>query len=959
MLQPYRTLGLVNGNTAKPFLQRRGTEYFITCAVDSVLQLYNVSKLRLKGCSPILVRGETESVIRSIVCYKDWTFAAALDTILVFHRLKLREEWKEHTKDISHLLLFGGVLISVSSAEQRVIVWDLSSHEKLSEFYVPSGFRVTCIEHPETYLNKMVLASEQGKLQVWNVVTCRMLHEFEGFGCAITCMRSTPALDIVALGTADGRAILFHLKRSETIMEFSHQKRGFSTPIGSNDSPSGGGSDGCPVLDIAFRTDGYSEMAVSYSDGSIVFFDLKQRQVKYKLNKVHVGGAWFLQYLIGEPLLVSAGQRDNCIKVHISDRDMEPPRLLRFREGHMLPPFRLRFAADNPRILLSCSMDRELRLISLFRDAQSRGLSQQVSSLIGGKRKRKHLRKRKGIEIGAPLRIREDLRGILPRICALAVGSLRSRDADFADIVTCHEGCAEAYCWKLENGSLTHKVLSRPANISTNNESNNQRNRSEQANCVAISPCGNYAAIGTDLGMLDLYNLQSGSHRGSWIDEECRSRAHFLAVTGVQFDNLGETLVSGSRDGLLKFWSRQRLELLYTLEIGVAIIQVVWGYVCNLLAIICDNFHIYLVDPETRQIARRFIGHRGPLTDAQFSGDGYFLLSSSLDGTLRVWNIQLGHCVDIFEFQHAPVSIAFSPNNDFIATCHSNCVGIALWSNRHHFKMSSHSLFLSTNSNNSHNNNSADQQQVLAGRLAHIGAFQWRSPSLTNDAVPLSSWKPERSKSSCFTLSGKPLPFMLTLVHWDIVKKRSRPQEPVQKQIEAPFFLSSLLLKESTTTLDSVEETSKETVHKKATTSIGNRNQSSSFATASQLIACLCREEKEMKEKSERDDEALQLLRKWNPSNVELEVEGLKDYDGGKECCLFLDFLIRQLRARRDVDLIESVLAVFLRKRGLELVSLGVGDRELNEALQVQRKVTSQLELLLEEIDGWTDGLTM
>jgi len=125
------------------------------------------------------------------------------------------------------------------------------------------------------------------------------------------------------------------------------------------------------------------------------------------------------------------------------------------------------------------------------------------------------------------------------------------------------------------------------------------------------------------------------------------------------------------------------------------------------------------------------------------------------------------------------------------------------------------------------------------------------------------------------------------------------------------------------------------------------------------LIACLCREEKEMKEKSERDEEALQLLRKWNPSNVELEVEGLKDYDGGRECCLFLDFLIRQLRARRDVDLIESVLAVFLRKRGLELVSLGVGDRELNEALQVQRKVTSQLELLLEEIDGWTDGLTM
>lgn len=150
MLEPYRTLGLVNGSTSKPCLQRRGTEYFITCAVDSVLQLYNVSKLHLKGCSPILVRDSTESVIRSIVCYKDWTFAASFDTILVFHRLQLKEYWKEHTKDISHLLIFGGVLLSVSSTEQRVIVWDLSSHERLSEFYLPINFQVTCIEHPET-----------------------------------------------------------------------------------------------------------------------------------------------------------------------------------------------------------------------------------------------------------------------------------------------------------------------------------------------------------------------------------------------------------------------------------------------------------------------------------------------------------------------------------------------------------------------------------------------------------------------------------------------------------------------------------------------------------------------------------------------------------------------------------------------------------------------------------------
>ncbi|EME29107.1 U3 small nucleolar RNA-associated protein 21 [Galdieria sulphuraria] len=950
MLEPYRTLGLVNGNTAKPFLQRRSTEYFITCAIDSVLQLYDISKLRLKGCSPILVCGDTETVIKSIVCWKDWTYVASFDTILVFYRLQLKENWKEHTKEISHLLIFGTVLLSVSSAEQRVIVWDLTSHEKVAEFYLSVGFVVTCVEHPETYLNKVLLASEQGHLQLWNVRSCRLLYEYESFGSTITSMRSTPALDIVALGLADGRTILFHLKRNQTVMEFFHQKsnQNVNTSLSRNHlSMDQMPFDGCPVLDIAFRSDGYSEMAVSYSDGSIVFFDLKQREVKYKLSKVHLGGAWFIQYLLGEPLLVTAGQRDNCIKVHISDRVMEPPRLLRFREGHMMPPIRLRFAADNPRILLSCSIDRELRLISLFRDAQSKGLSQQVSSLIGGKRKRKHLRKQKGIEIGAPLRIQEDVRGILPRICAIAVGSLRARDAEFADIVTCHEGCLEAYCWKLENGTLTHKVLSRKLltkdafHKNSVGKKKHSGYRLEQANCVAISPCGNFASIGTDLGMLDLYNLQSGSYRSSWTDDQCSSRAHLLAVTGVEFDNLGETLVSGSIDGLLKFWSRQELKLLYTIEIGIPIVQVVWGYVCNLLAILCDNFEIHLVDPETKQLARRFIGHQGPLTDAQFSGDGYFLLSSSLDGSLRVWNIQLGRCVDIFEFEHAPISIAFSPNNDFIATCHSNCIGIALWSNQHHFK---------TNAVESHSSVITNSKELL-GRLPHIGEFQWRSPlSIQNTLQDHLNRMPKKENLSSFTLSGKPLHYLLTLVNWDIVKKRSQPQQPVKKQAEAPFFLSSHVLgKEST--LDTFHST--ENMHQK----MSDHNAYS--LTASQLMACLYQGgDMDNLNDGIRDEEALQLLRKMNPTSIELEVEGLKDYDNGKECRLFLEFLIRQLHARRDVDLIESVLAVFLKKRGLELISFAEIGKEFHEALQVQTEVMDQLESLLDEIDGWTDGLS-
>eukprot|EP00871_Galdieria_phlegrea_P001571 jgi/Galph1/2414/GphlegSOOS_G1044.1 len=767
MLEPYRTLGLINGNTSIPFLQRRSTEHFITCAVESVLQVYDVSKLRLKGCSPMLVSNGSDSVIHHIVAWKDWTFAASYQSILVFDRLQFKEKWIEHTGNISNLLLFGNILLSVSVTEQRVIIWDLEERQKFSEFYLPVGFNVTCVEHPDTYVNKVLFGSTSGSLQLWNIRNFRLLYEYSSLGSSITCLRSSPALDVVAVGLANGRTVLYHLRKDRQVMEFEHSVGHSSVPMSSLlDTLSTSGKSECGVLDISFRTDGIPEMAVSYMDGTIVFFNLKQQEVKYSLNNVHFGGTFFLRFLYGQPVLITAGKHDNCLKVHIFDRDMEPPRLLRFREGHVLPPFRLRFPGDDSRILLSCSMDHDLRVISLFRDARSRAFSQQVSSLIGGKRKRKRMRQQKMIEIGAPLRFREDIRGYLPRICALASGTLRRRDNEFADIVTCHEGLLEAYCWKLENGRLTPKVLVRGVDHSKSKQS------TEQALYVTVSSCGNFAVIGTNLGNLDLYNLQSGSHRASFMDPKCIPFAHQLAVGGVAFDSLGEILVSGSHDRLLKFWNRQEAKLLNCIQLFSGIIQIEWGYSCNLLAVLCDDFDIYIVDPETKQIGRRFHGHEGSLTDVQFSADGYFLLSSALDGTIRVWNIQLGYCTDIFEFEHAPLSIAFSPNNDFIATCHANCVGIALWSNSYHFRTSQREYWMKRDELA----NSTDEQDRYQGVIPHIGAFEWIPCASTHSSLQsidersLVAPGSNEDAVSMFTLSGKPLSFLTTLVHWDIIK---------------------------------------------------------------------------------------------------------------------------------------------------------------------------------------------
>ena len=64
--------------------------------------------------------------------------------------------------------------------------------------------------HPDTYLNKVVVGSQEGKLQLWNFATGKMLYEFIGLGdAAVQCVAPSPALDVVGLGMSDGCVVLF------------------------------------------------------------------------------------------------------------------------------------------------------------------------------------------------------------------------------------------------------------------------------------------------------------------------------------------------------------------------------------------------------------------------------------------------------------------------------------------------------------------------------------------------------------------------------------------------------------------------------------------------------------------------------------------------------------------------------------------------------------------------------
>ena len=51
---------------------------------------------------------------------------------------------------------------------------------------------------------------------------------------------------------------------------------------------------------------------------------------------------------------------------------------------------------------------------------------------------------------------------------------------------------------------------------------------------------------------------------------------------------------------------------------------------------------------------------------AEFSYDGMFVASTSLDGTIRIWDAMTGNCLNIINNNIIQANAAFSPNNSLI-----------------------------------------------------------------------------------------------------------------------------------------------------------------------------------------------------------------------------------------------------------------------------------------------------
>lgn len=792
---------------------------------------------------------------------------------------------------LSLITVFGSQILALTDDGSRMFCWNTDSGDLETTITFEAGFHATHILHPPTYVNKVLVASAQGSMQLWNIRSESCIHRFPrsslslqtGQTSAITVLTHSPAIDIVGLGFASGEIAIYDVRADERLMRMF--------------------MDDGAVKSLSFRTDGQPILASASSTGNLALWDLNEGgRLLHLVRGAHDGAISAIDWVPGQPLLVTSGE-DNSVKQWAFDAPTAAPRLLKYRSGHHSPPHLMRYYGDDGKQLLTASRDHSLRCTSIVRDSRSFELSQ--GSLA-----------KKAASLSIPL---SSLK--LPPITTISYSSTRSKDWD--DILSGHSDETCARTWSMQDkklGKHTFSII----------DKNFRSVGSVKAVCVTA--CGNFGLASSSNGAISMWNLQSGIKRKTFDIGPCPpevaahtrgfssniSSSDGRCVTGLATDPLNRIVIASTLDGTLNLFNFHSTELEHCMIIPSPIVSISLQNNSGLLAIICDDMVVRIIDIEARRVVRELIGFRGRILDATFSSDSRWLITTSMDSVIRTFDIPTGRLIDAFRTSSVATSISFSPTNDFLATSHVDSVGIHLWANRAQYDEISFQT--------------VDESDIVDTELPSLQGYS--DEGALDELVPLARppttvdvfSAPPQLQGDLVTLTLLPRSRWQTLINLDVIQQRNRPKEPPKAPEKAPFFLP---------TLPGVEPrfAPQPTAEPELTTGRRPKN----LTAASQSVF----QEKLAAEQIEGSFENFFAFAKTlSPAALDLELRSLTTVDNRKS---FLLALKRRLSSHRDFEAVQALQKVFLAMYANELIADPELVEEMQELLQVQKKESDKI----------------
>lgn len=331
----------------------------------------------------------------------------------------------------------------------------------------------------------------------------------------------------------------------------------------------------------------------------------------------------------------------------------------------------------------------------------------------------------------------------------------------------------------------------------------------------------------------------------------------------------------------------------------------------DLIALSCDDGSIRVVDITTKKLIRELWASRSQVglqtIDYTFSSDGRWIISAASDSTVRVWDLPTGHLIDAMRLPRKCNTVAFSPSGEFLATGLDGEVGVHIWTNR--------TLFTHVSTRQITEDDIVSVSAPTASGEGGVAVVEAATEEQTGEededeiTVPIM----DQLSDKITTLSLVPKSRWQTLLHLDVIRARNKPKEAPKAPEKAPFFLPSV----GQNQIQGVDNnnalaTSSENQDTKSRISSSALASRSSAATATDAFS------RHLAHATETADYAplLSHLSSLPPSAADIAIRTLDTTEPYTELRTFIEALTARLRQRRDYELVQAWMSVFLRLHG-------------------------------------------
>ena len=487
-----------------------------------------------------------------------------------------------------------------------------------------------------------------------------------------------------------------------------------------------------------------------------------------------------------------------------------------------------------------------------------------------------------------------------------------TREQEWDNIACVHQDTQVASTWSFHSQKMGETLLRHPR------FKQDQHLRQAVATCLCLTACGNFVYIGYSSGHVDKFNIQSGLHRGQLVDSSVET-APASSIRGVVSDALNQYVITGDASGRLRYWRFSNHQLLCQpeqLESGIQ--QMALHRDNGLLAVATADFGLLVIDSVVRRVVRRFeVCHTDHITDFCFSADCQWILTASLDATVKVWDVPSGTLVDHASFPRAVTSLSMSPQNNYLATSHVGDLGIYLWVNKTVYgRVALRPL------KEDELPRTMAMPTVLCGQDDMEPDNEYETAHDEDQEMYDEDWTAKQI-GQLVTLSNLPASRWQHLLNLDVIKARNKPQNPVAKPVSAPFFLPTIPTLNGEPRFVIPDDNEDQAAESKVLNSVFDAGQT--LSEFGQLVW-----------DGGDHGAALDVLKDKGPSAIEIEIKNLSPEGGGSVQLMekFLRFVAKGLESKFHFDLVQSYLALFLKLHGdsaIEHASIAAALKELQD----------------------------